>query len=65
MKSIILIMLAGIVLSLGSAMFSMTRGPAGSKAMANALTVRITLSIALVALLVLAWVFGWVDTGEV
>jgi cytochrome bd-type quinol oxidase subunit 2 len=54
-----LLCLLGIVVSLGSALFQLTRGTAqGSARLARALTVRITLSVILFALLMLAWYFG-------
>ncbi len=61
MKFVIVLMLSGIVLSLGSALTWMTRGPTNSKAMANALTVRLGLSIGLVVMLVVAWAFGLIE----
>jgi Protein of unknown function (DUF2909) len=55
MKVLILIVLMGIIASLGRAMFAMTAGPTNSKAMVNALTVRIALSVALFVLLMIGW----------
>jgi Protein of unknown function (DUF2909) len=54
-----LLCLLGIVGSLGSALFQLSRGtPESSAKLARALTVRITLSLLLFALLMLAWYFG-------
>lgn len=54
-----LLCLLGIVGSLGSALFQLTRGtPESSAKLARALTVRISLSLLLFALLMLAWYFG-------
>ena len=51
--------LAGIVGSLGSALFQLSRGTnEGSARLARALTVRIALSILLFGLLMLAWYLG-------
>ena len=61
MKFVIVLLLVGVVLSLGSALVSMTRGPSSSKAMANALTVRVVLSVSLVVMLVIAWAFGLIE----
>ena len=61
MKFVIVLMLVGIVLSLGSALTSMTRGPTNTKAMANALTVRIGLSTGLAIMLVVAWALGLIE----
>jgi Protein of unknown function (DUF2909) len=61
-KILIVLVLAGIVTSLGKALYHMSSGgpdDAGHSAMmARALTVRIALSIALFALLMIAWYFG-------
>jgi Protein of unknown function (DUF2909) len=55
--------LGAIVVSLGSALFHLSRGGTEggeehSAKLARALTVRITLSLLLFALLMLAWYFG-------
>jgi hypothetical protein len=61
-KILIVLVLAGIVVSLGKALFHMSSGGsedvAHSAMMARALTVRIGLSIALFLLLIIAWYFG-------
>ena len=62
-KILILLTLAGIVASLGKALFHMSSGgpndAAGHSAMmARALTVRIGLSVTLFILLMIAWYFG-------
>jgi hypothetical protein len=62
-KVLILVTLAGIVLSLGKGLFHMSSGgdadaAAQSAMMARALTVRIALSVALFILLMLGWYFG-------
>lgn len=55
----VLIILAAIVVSLGSALYHLSRGTQKDSAkMARALTVRIVLSIALFALIMLAWYAG-------
>ena len=57
---LVLLCLAGILVSLGSGLFHLARGrdEEDSRKLARALTVRITLSLALFALLLLAWHFG-------
>jgi len=56
---LVLLCLLGIVGSLGSALYQLSRGTAeGSARLARALSVRIGLSIALFVLLMLAWHFG-------
>ena len=61
-KILILLVLAGIVASLGKALFHMSSGAtdtaAHSAMMARALTVRIGLSVTLFILLMIAWYFG-------
>ena len=61
-KILIVLLLVGIVASLGKALFHMSSGGADhadhSAMMARALTVRIGLSVALFILLMLAWYFG-------
>jgi hypothetical protein len=56
---LILLCLAGILVSLGSGLFQLSRGTEeGSRRLLRALTVRITLSIALFVLLIIAWRLG-------
>ena len=62
-KILIVLVLLGIVASLGKALFHMSSGggetaAAQSAMMARALTVRIALSVALFVLLLLAWYLG-------
>ena len=58
-RILVLIALAAIVVSLGSALYHLARGTQKDSAkMARALTVRIVLSIALFALIMLAWYVG-------
>ncbi|MDJ0751805.1 MAG: DUF2909 domain-containing protein [Woeseiaceae bacterium] len=61
MKTVLLILLLGVFLSLGSALTSMTRNDGSSRAMANALTVRVALSISIVVLLLIGWSLGWIE----
>jgi hypothetical protein len=57
----VLIVLAGILASLGSALFQLSRGTTeSSRKMARALTWRIALSVVLFALLMLAWYMGFI-----
>lgn len=60
-KTLIVILLGAIVVSLGKAMFHLSSGPDESGQVVRALTVRISLSIALFALLMIAWYFGRVS----
>ncbi len=57
-KILILIVFAGIVVSLGSALFHLSKGKGDPRKMVRALTVRVGLSLALFLLLMLAWYNG-------
>ena len=63
MKLIILLLLLASVLSLGSALTSMTWKSKNSAAVVNALMIRIALSAGLVALLLIGWILGWIEPG--
>jgi cytochrome bd-type quinol oxidase subunit 2 len=60
-KILILIVLAAIVVSLGSALFHLSSGKGDSKKMARALTIRVGLSLALFILLIVAWANGLIS----
>ncbi|MDB6087571.1 MAG: rane protein [Gammaproteobacteria bacterium] len=61
-RLLILGVLVGIVVSLGSALFHLSRGnESDSRKMARALTIRITLSLVLFALLIIAWYMGLIS----
>ena len=61
MKMVIVILLLGVVISLGFALFSM-RSPGGrSERMLRALTIRIVLSIGLIVTLLLFWKLGYIS----
>ena len=57
-KLMVVLMLIAIVVSLGSALFHLSRGKGDSKKMLRALTWRISLSVLLFALLMLAYSRG-------
>ena len=58
-KVVVLVALAAIVVSLGSALYHLSRGTQQDSAkLARALTVRIALSLALFALIMIAWYAG-------
>ena len=60
-KVLIVIVLFAIIISLGSALFHLSRGNRSeedSRKMARALTIRIGLSLALFLMLMAAWYFG-------
>ncbi|HEV2268224.1 MAG TPA: twin transmembrane helix small protein [Steroidobacteraceae bacterium] len=61
-RIVVLIALAAIVVSLGSALYHLARGTQKDSAkMARALTVRIVLSLVLFALIMLAWFAGVIE----
>jgi hypothetical protein len=57
-KILIIVTLFAIVISLGSALFHLSKGKGDSKKMARALTVRVGLSVLLFILLMIAWYNG-------
>ena len=60
MKTIVLILLAAIIVSLGSGLFYLTRDDKNSPRVLKALKVRVALSLALIVFLVLSFYFGWI-----
>lgn len=61
MKVVIAVVLIGIVVSLGQALFAMSSGPDNSGRVVRSLTVRIALSVVLFALLMLGHHFGLIE----
>ncbi len=62
MSFLIGLLLLGIVVSLGQALFAMaTGGPEASARMVRSLTIRIALSLALFAALMVGWHFGLIQ----
>jgi hypothetical protein len=57
-RLLIIGVLAAIVVSLGSALFHLSRKTGDSRKLARDLTIRIGLSVALFILLMVAWHFG-------
>ena len=60
MKFVVLILLAAVIASLGSALFFLARDRPGSPRMLNALKIRVVLSVLLILFLVLSYQFGWI-----
>ncbi len=58
---LIILLLAAIVISLGTGLYHLSTGKGDSGKMLRALTVRIALSMALFALLMLAWRAGLIS----
>lgn len=59
MKLMIVIMLIGIFISLGSALYFLLHERSSQK-MVKALTFRISLSLALFVLIIIAYLMGWI-----
>jgi len=60
-KLLIILLLAVIVISLGTGLYHLSTGKGDSGKMLRALTVRIALSMALFALLMIAWRTGLIS----
>ena len=63
MKSIVILLLAAIVISLGSGLFFLTKDRQDSTRMLKALKIRVALSVVLIVFLVSAFYFGWLTEG--
>lgn len=63
-KTLILILLGAIVVSLGKAMFHMSSGPEHPERVVRALTFRIGLSIGLFALIMIVWYLGGISPRD-
>jgi hypothetical protein len=61
MRIIILVALAGILISLGSALFYLVRDKGTTSRTVNALTVRISISVVLFLFILLAYWMGWIQ----
>ena len=61
MRIIILVALAGILISLGSALFYLVRDKGSTNRTVNALTVRISISVLLILFILLAYWMGWIQ----
>ncbi len=61
MKMVIVILLLGVIISLGFALFSMKSSGGRSVRMLRALTIRIVFSIGLIIALLLFWKLGYIE----
>jgi hypothetical protein len=61
MKMVIVILLLGMVISLGFALFSMQSTGGRSARMLRALTIRVVFSIGLIVALLLFWKLGYIE----
>jgi hypothetical protein len=62
MKYLIYVLLAAIVVSLGTGLFYLRREDADSPKMLRALQMRVALSLVLIVVLIGAYFFGWIET---
>jgi hypothetical protein len=62
MKFVIYVLLAAIVVSLGTGLFYLRREDADSPKMLRALQMRVALSLVLIVVLIAAYFLGWIDT---
>lgn len=62
MRIIVGIAFAGIIISLGSALFYLMKDSSGTRRTVRALTVRIGLSVALFLFVLLAHWLGWIES---
>ncbi len=60
MKFVVLVLLAAVIASLGSALYFLATDRPGSPRMLNALKIRVALSVLLILFLVLSYQFGWI-----
>jgi hypothetical protein len=60
-RLLIIGVLLGIIVSLGSALFNLSRKASDSRKVARDLTIRIGLSVALFVLLMIAWHLGMIS----
>lgn len=61
MKTIVLLLLAGIIVSLGSGLFYLIGDNRDSAKVLKALKIRVTLSLILILFLVGSFLFGWIE----
>jgi uncharacterized membrane protein len=64
-KLAVFVVLAAIVVSLGTALYHLATGSGDSRKMVRALTVRIALSVVLFLLLMLAWRLGLIHPHDI
>ena len=61
MKLVVLILLAAILISLGSGLYYLTRDKSDSRKMLKALKIRVALCAVLIAFLLGSWYFGYIQ----
>ena len=63
MKIVVIVLLAAILISLGSGLFYLSRDDADSTKVLRALKVRVALSAVLILFLLVSYFFGWIKPG--
>ena len=61
MKTVVLVLLVAIVISLGSGLFFLAKDDTNSPRLLKALKIRVGLSVVLIAFLVSAYFLGWIQ----
>ena len=61
MKTIVFVLLAAIIISLGSGLFYLSRDDSDSGKVLRALKIRVALSAILILFLVVAYYLGWIQ----
>ncbi|WP_269532822.1 twin transmembrane helix small protein [Chitinimonas sp. BJYL2] len=61
MKIVVVLFLIAILVSLGTALFSLMRNKEASNKTVKALTLRVALSVSLFILLMIAYKMGWIQ----
>lgn len=62
MKVVVYVLLAGIIVSLGTALFYLRGEEANSPKMLRALQIRVALSGLLIAFLIISYLMGWLHS---
>ena len=62
LKTVVLLLLVAIVISLGFALFSLAKKDSDPNAMLNALKIRVALSVLLIVVLVVSWNLGMLNS---
>lgn len=61
MKLLVIVVLLGIVASLGSGLFFLMKDQGDQRRVLRALTLRVALSVTLFLVLIAAWLAGWIQ----
>lgn len=64
MKYVVFVLLAAILVSLGSGLFYLSRDDADSQKLLRSLKIRVALSIILILFLVLSYFMGWIQPSR-